>query len=103
MLSYDNMRIVCISYMDELSRINQNRLLRTIDTCDRLNTEKEKKFLLNSTLNIVLWDFEEAVFLGFQNFIKTRFLERFEAIKYHEANKGDCTGCKICEMEAMLA
>ena len=103
MLSYADMKVVCISYIDELSRLNQNRLLRTFDACDKFKSEKEKKFLLNSTLNIVLWDFEEAVVLGFQNFIKTRFLERFEAIKYHEANKKDCKGCKICEMGGMIA
>jgi len=103
MLSYRDMRTVCISYMNELSRLNQNRLIRTLDTCDRLRDEKEKKFLLNSTLNIVLWDFEEAVIVGFQTFIRTKFLERLEAIKYHEANKKDCTGCKICEMGAITA
>lgn len=103
MLSYDEMKLVCISYMDDFSRINQNRLMRTIDSCDLLSSEKEKKFLLNSTLNIVLWDFNDAVRMGFHQFLRTKFVERYEAIQYHEANKKDCAGCKICSMGAMIA
>ena len=102
MLSYDEMKLVCISYMDDFSRINQNRLMRTIDLCDTNGDEKEKKFLLNSTLNIVLWDFEDAVQMGFHKFLKTKFVERHEAIQYHEANKQDCSGCKICRIQAMV-
>mgnify|MGYP003121603397 FL=1 len=103
MLSYDDMKLVCMSYMDDFSRINQNRLMRTLDLCDETNDEKEKKFLLNSTLNIILWDFEEAISMGFHMFLKTKFIERHEAILYHEANKKDCTGCKICEIGVMVA
>ena len=103
MLSYDEMKLVCMSYMDDFSRINQNRLIRTIDICDSMSNEKEKKFTLISTLNIALWDFGEAIQMGFHKFIKTKFVERHEAIQYHEANKKDCTGCKICEIGAMVA
>ena len=59
MLSYNDMKLVCMSYMDDFSRINQNRLIRTVEMCDLMEDEKEKKFTLNSTLNIILWDFEE--------------------------------------------
>ena len=103
MLSYDEMKLVCMSYMDDFSRLNQNRLMRTLDSCDLISDEREKRFLLNSTLNIILWDFEEAINMGFHKFLKTKFIERHEAIQYHEANKKDCTGCRICEMGALLA
>ena len=103
MLSYDEMKLVCMSYMDDFSRLNQNRLMRTLDSCDLISDEREKRFLLNSTLNIILWDFEEAINMSFHKFLKTKFIERHEAIQYHEANKKDCTGCRICEMGALLA
>ncbi len=91
-----------MSYMDDFSRINQNRLIRTIDICDLMDNEKEKKFALNSTLNIILWDFEEAIQIGFHKFVKSKFVERYEAIQYHEANKKDCPGCKICKFGGLL-
>ena len=75
MLSYNDMKLVCMSYMDDFSRINQNRLIRTVEMCDLMEDEKEKKFTLNSTLNIILWDFEEAIQMGFHKFVKTKFLE----------------------------
>jgi hypothetical protein len=89
--------------MGDFSRLNQNRLIRTLDSCDLISNEREKRFLLNSTLNIVLWDFDDAVKMGFHNFLKTKFIERHEAILYHEANKKDCSGCKICKIGAMAA
>ena len=103
MLSYNDIKLVCMSYMDDFSRINQNRLIRTVEMCDLMEDEKEKKFTLNSTLNIILWDFEEAIQMGFHKFVKTKFLERYEAIQYHEANKKDCPGCKICKIGGLLA
>lgn len=98
MLSYQDMKLVCISYLDEFNKLNQKRLLMAFEACSEMKTEREKKFRLYRILHLILWDIEEAIEMGFINFINTKFPERLEAIKYHIFNKESNCFCGICEL-----
>jgi len=103
MLSYQDMKLVCISYLDSFSAINQKRLLMALDSCEEMKTEREKKFRLYRILHLILWDFEEAIEIGFVNFINHKFPERLEAIEYHTLNKEINCFCDICKLMEMPA
>ena len=102
MLSFKDMKLVSLSYLDEFSRLNQQRLLVAIKSCEPMKTEREKKFRLYRILHLILWDIEEAVEIGFVNFINTKFSERLEAIKYHDFNKDQNCFCSICKLEEVI-
>ena len=103
MLSYQDMKLVCISYLGSFSEINQKRLLMALDSCEDMKSEREKKFRLYRILHLILWDFEEAIEIGFINFINCKFPERLEAIKYHSLNKEKDCFCNICKLVEMPA
>jgi len=92
------MKLVCNSYLGSFSAINQKRLLMALASCEEMKTEREKKFRLYRILHLILWDFEEAIEIGFVNFINYKFPERLEAIKYHTLNKEMDCSCNICKL-----
>lgn len=98
MLSYQDMKLVCISYLGEFNKLNQKRLLMAFEACEEMKSEREKKFRLYRILHLILWDIEEAIEMGFINFINTKFPERLEAIKYHSFNREKNCSCNICDL-----
>tara|TARA_R100001463_G_scaffold83327_1_gene137886 strand:+ start:202 stop:543 length:342 start_codon:yes stop_codon:yes gene_type:complete len=94
-MSYEDMKRVVTTF-DWSSRARR-RLKQTFNVCDSLSEEKDKRFRLWQSLNMVLWENQEAVDMGFRKFARKHFNERLDALHYHDKN---CN--KYCEICAKL-
>lgn len=98
-LSYDNYRKAVLSILDDFNPEERKKLNLAFEVCKELEMP-DKRFRLEQTLNVCLWEFDDAIELGFDNWKDKYLVSRSEAIEYHELNREECkTDCKICEIE----
>tara|TARA_R110002012_G_scaffold252051_1_gene430122 strand:+ start:368 stop:742 length:375 start_codon:yes stop_codon:yes gene_type:complete len=72
------------------------RIGLAINVSSSLLDGREKIHRLNTTLKECLWDIEEAVIIGFNQYIIKEYTKTREILEYHKVNcKGE--GCRICE------
>lgn len=84
--------------MHDFSEESRKRILLALEVCEDLDPQ-DKRFRLEQTLNLCLWDFDEAVSLGFEKWKADVLVLRSQAIKYHEENKDECDGnCEVCKI-----
>ena len=88
---------ITVTYMEDWSKKAQKRILLALDACAGLNDDSEKKFRLWQTLETTLWEFPEAVDIGFKKFVTLRFAERQDALHYHDRNC-NFSECTICDL-----
>ena len=95
-MSYDDIKRVVATF--DWSKKAKKRLKQAIVVCDSLEGEYDKRFRLWQTINVVLWENNEAVDIGFRTFAKKYFNDRLDALKYHDKNCNKyCNICKIME------
>tara|TARA_R100001377_G_C3089614_1_gene75359 strand:- start:33 stop:371 length:339 start_codon:yes stop_codon:yes gene_type:complete len=90
---------ITVTYMEDWSKKAQKRILLALDACAGLKDDSEKRFRLWQTLETALWEFPEAVEMGFKKFVTLRFAERQDALQYHDRNcvHSDCTICDLMD------
>ena len=72
------------------------RIGLAINVSSSLLDGREKIHRLNTTLKECLWDIDEAVIIGFNQYIIKEYTKTREILEYHKVNcKGK--GCRICE------
>lgn len=97
-LSFEELRKAVLSLLNDFSKESRKRILLALEVCEDLDLQ-DKRFRLEQTINLCLWDFDEAVSIGFEKWKTQNFLMRCEAIKYHEENKDECDGdCEVCKI-----
>jgi|11BtaG_2_1085332.scaffolds.fasta_scaffold01897_7 uncharacterized membrane protein YgaE (UPF0421/DUF939 family) len=73
-----------------------SRIRLAINVSSSLLDDREKIHRLNTTLKECLWDIEEAITIGFNQYIIREYKKSRETLEYHKINcKGD--GCRICK------
>ena len=97
-LSFEELRKAVLSLLHDFSEESRKRILLALEVCEDLDPQ-DKRFRLEQTLNLCLWDFDEAVSLGFEKWKADVLVLRSQAIKYHEENKDECDGnCEVCKI-----
>ena len=96
-LKYDDFARVIVSYDNEWSNSAKDRIKLAFNACSGLEDESDKKYRLWQTIQVLLWEFPEAVDIGFNHYAKKNFIERYNALQYHDKN---CKGkdCKVCDI-----
>lgn len=71
-----------------------DRIRLAINVSSSLLDDREKIHRLNTTLKDCLWDIEEAITIGFNQYIIREYTKTRETLEYHKVN---CIGeCRIC-------
>ena len=97
-LPYKHQKNSILSILDDFSFISRTKLILALEVCDELDDESEKKFRLRQTLHTVLWEFDDAVATGFEQWLDNNLLIRHHAIIYHSLNDGECGHeCQLCK------
>ena len=81
----------------DLSDESLHRIGMAINVCDSYMDEQEKIYRLNTTLKKCLWEYEEAINMGFHKFIIKQTGKIKELLNYHHYN---CEGesCDVCDI-----
>lgn len=81
----------------DLSNASLERIGMAINVCDSYMDEQEKIYRLNTTLKKCLWEYEEAINMGFHKFIIKETGKIKELLNYHKFN---CEGesCDVCNV-----
>ena len=79
-----------------LNKSEQNRLLLAFEVCKELEDETDKNFRLEQTIDMVLWNNNVAISIGFLKWKEKNILQRYHAIKYHNLNDECKDNCEIC-------
>jgi uncharacterized membrane protein YgaE (UPF0421/DUF939 family) len=71
-----------------------DRIRLAINVSSSLLDDREKIHRLNTTLKECLWDIEEAITIGFNQYIIREYTKTREILEYHKVN---CINeCRIC-------
>jgi|TARA_R110000782_G_scaffold247939_1_gene334806 hypothetical protein len=97
-LSYSEYKRAMLTYLNSFKLESKRRLLLAFEVCDKMEDESEKKYRLEQTVNSVLWDFDEAIEIGFAEWKSFNLVNRNNALIYHDLNKDECDGnCLLCK------
>tara|TARA_R110000824_G_scaffold364363_2_gene552703 strand:- start:2653 stop:2997 length:345 start_codon:yes stop_codon:yes gene_type:complete len=98
-LSYSEYKRAMLTYLELFTDRSKDRLLLALEVCDKMEDENDKKYRLEQTVNAVLWDFDEAIQLGFAEWKSFNLVNRNNALIYHDLNKDECNGnCLLCKI-----
>jgi len=95
-LSYDERVEILYTLFNTFNKSEQNRLLLAFEVCNELENETDKNYRLDQTIDMILWNNNIAVNIGFVEWKDKNIYQRHHAIKYHNLNN-ECKGdCEIC-------
>ncbi len=84
---YSTFRLYAVHLSRALDNEKFDRLVHTLNVCDKMKEEKEKKTrLLNFLYHVALWDVEDAKELGFVEFLQKDLIEVKRLFDYMEKN-----------------
>lgn len=97
-LSYNEYKRALLSLLTLFSEQNKKRILLAIGVCDDMDDDAERNFRLNQTVDVALWELDEAIETGFQDWKSLNLIKRNDAFIYHELNKDECEyDCQVCK------
>ena len=98
MLSYDEYKKAILSLLNDFSAQNRTRLLLAIEVCEELPSN-DRLYRIEQSLDAALWEFDEAIELGFNKWKDKHLIDRNNAIIYHEQNSDECSyDCEVCKL-----
>ena len=97
-LKYSEYKKAVLSLFGDLSEQSKRKLLFAFEVCEELSDNKDKLYRLEQTMDVVLWEIDEAINMGFIDWKDCHLVDRSNAIIYHELNKDECNGnCLVCK------
>jgi len=81
----------------DLSDTSLERIGMAINVCDSYMDDSEKIYRINTTIKKCLWEYDEAIHMGFHKYIIKETGKIKELLNYHKFN---CEGesCYICNV-----
>lgn len=76
------------------------KIKNAINVCDSYNKDADKIFRLTYSFKECLWDIQEAVLQGFDNYLINQSNKIKEALEYHDMNcdVAKYKECKVCNV-----
>tara|TARA_R100001510_G_C7646920_1_gene204248 strand:- start:1153 stop:1509 length:357 start_codon:yes stop_codon:yes gene_type:complete len=79
------------------------KIKNAINVCESYNKDADKIFRLTYSFKECLWDIQEAVLQGFDNYLINQSNKIKEALAYHDVNWEDCwtfdlEECGVCQV-----
>tara|TARA_R110002020_G_scaffold307603_4_gene523427 strand:- start:725 stop:1057 length:333 start_codon:yes stop_codon:yes gene_type:complete len=97
-LSYDEYKKAILSLLNDFSKQSKTRLLLAIEVCEELPSD-DRLYRMEQSLDTALWEFDEAIELGFNKWKDKHLVDRSNAIIYHEQNSDECSyDCEVCKL-----
>ena len=78
----ETITIMCRDLSDE----SLKKIVMAINVCDSYMDDREKIYRLNTTIMKCLWEKQEAIEMGFSQYLKKEYKKIREAIDYYKAN-----------------
>jgi len=99
--NYEEYLNIIITMMRDFSDESHKRIGLAINVCSSLRDDREKIYRLNTSFKNCLWEKEEAITIGFYQYIEREYIKTRDILNYHEANCQDSNTCKICKDRAI--
>ena len=90
----ETITIICRDLSDE----SLKKIGMAMNVCDSYMDDDEKIYRLNTTVMKCLCEIEEAIHMGFTQYLKKEYAKMREAIEYYEANCEDEEDCPLCKI-----
>ena len=74
-----------------------NKIRLAINVSESLVDDKDKIYRLKKTYMDCLWNIEEAITIGFHQYLIEEYKHTRNILEYHEINCNDDNDCKICQ------
>ena len=81
--------------MRDFSDESHKRIRLAINVCSSLIDDREKIYRLNTSFKDCLWEKEEAITIGFYQYIEKEYAKTKNLLEYHEVNCNS-NDCQIC-------
>jgi len=94
--NYEECVKIIIIMSRELNKSSLDKIKNAINVCDSLIDDADKIFRLTYSFKECLWDIDEAVIIGFNQYLIKEAKRIGEAIAYHDMNCQTPTNCNVC-------
>ena len=86
----------------DYSPANIHRVKMAINVCESLIDDRDKMYRMNDTLMLCFWDIEEAIEMGFPQYLKQELKHSKEIVEYHKYNCEGEPDCKVCQAQKRI-
>lgn len=93
--NYEEYLNTLITMIRDFSDESHKRIKLAINVCSSLQDDKEKIYRLNTSFKECLWEKEEAITMGFHQYIEKHYTNTKNMLAYHEVNCNS-NNCQIC-------
>ena len=98
-MKYGEYKKAVQSLFGDFSEQSKRKLLLAFEVCEELSDKRDKWYRLEQTMDAVLWEFDEAITMGFNAWKDYHLVDRSNAIIYHELNSDECSyDCIVCKL-----
>jgi hypothetical protein len=95
--TYEEYLSAVITMVKDYSKPSLQRIRMANNVCSSYMNDNEKMYRMNESLMLCFWDFEEAINMGFPQYLKQELRNAKEVVEYHKYNCDDKNNCIICE------
>lgn len=74
-----------------------NKIRLAINVSESLVDDKDKIYRLKKTYMDCLWSIEEAITIGFHQYLIEEYKHTRNILEYHDTNCNDDNDCRICQ------
>lgn len=100
--NYEEFLSTIITMIRDFPEESINRIGLAINVCDSLWDDKDKIYRLKKTYMDNLWHLDEAVTMGFHQYLITEYKKTRDILEYHDINCNDYNDCNICQDRGII-
>ena len=94
--NYEEYLTTLITMIRDFSEESHKRIRLAINVCSSLHDDREKIYRLNTSFKECLWEKDEAIIMGFHQYIEKEYKKTRGILEYHDENCEGHSNCVIC-------